>query len=181
MMRFEEHLMRSIKTLTTATLVAATVFGGLGTASTARATTKEEVAINGTFRAISIGDWAQTNDQYHGQATVVQIWTISSSCVTFQECSGTVKSDQGWTAPLYMNDGEMWKVKREVPNWEPCPDGTAFPGQQTFYFYPVNDNGGYQLGSPTLSGKDKTVGPSGACGQNQWLDITMPLRLDQLS
>ena len=30
-----------------------------GTASTARATTKEEVAVNGTFRATSIGDYAQ--------------------------------------------------------------------------------------------------------------------------
>ena len=55
-MRFEEHLMRSVKTLTTATLLAATAFGGLGTASTARATTKEDVAINGTYRATSIGD-----------------------------------------------------------------------------------------------------------------------------
>ena len=72
--------MRSVKTLTTATLVAATVFGGLGTASTAQATTKEEVAINGTFRATSIGDWAQRNDQYFGEPTVYQIWTISSTC-----------------------------------------------------------------------------------------------------
>src|SRR6202000_1499237 len=87
----------------------------------------------------------------------------------------------GWSAPIYMNDGEMWKVKREVPNWERCQDGTAFPGQQTFFFYPVNENGGYQLGSRVFSGKDKTVGPSGACGQNQWLDIAMPLRVDQLS
>jgi hypothetical protein len=180
-MRFEEYVMRSVKTLTTATLVAATVFGGLGTASPAQATTKEEVAINGTFRATSIGDWAQRNDQYFGEPTVYQIWTISSTCVTFQECHGTVTSDQGWSAPLYMLDGAMWKVKREVPNWERCADGSAFSGQQTFFFFPVNDNGGYQVGSHTLSGKDKTVGPSGACGQNQWLDITMPLRLDQLS
>ena len=180
-MRFEEHLMRSEKMLTAATLVAAIVFGGLGTASTAQATTKEEVAINGTFRATSIGDWAQRNDQYFGEPTVYQIWTISSTCETFQECHGTVKSDQGWSAPLYMDDGEMWKVRREVPNWERCEDGTAFPGQQTFFFYPVNDNGGFQIGSPVLSGKDKTVGPSGACGQNQWLDITMPFRLDRLS
>jgi hypothetical protein len=173
--------MRSVKTLTTATLLAATAFGGFGTASTAQATTKEEVAINGTFRATSIGDYAQLNDQYHGEPTVYQTWTISSTCETFQECHGTVTSDQGWSAPLYMNDGEMWKVKHEVPNWERCQDGTAFSGQQTFYFFPVNDNGGYQLGSRVLSGKDKTVGPSGACGQNQWLDIAMPLRLDQLS
>lgn len=173
--------MRSARTLTTATMLAATVFGGLGTAPYAVATTKEEVAINGTFRATSIGDYAQRNDQYFGEPTVYQVWTITSTCVTFQECHGTVKSDQGWTAPLYLNDGQMWKVRREVPNWERCEDGTSFPGQQTFFFFPVNDNGGFQIGSRVLSGKDKTVGPSGACGQNQWLDITMPLRLDQLS
>jgi hypothetical protein len=180
-LRVEEHLMRPVGTLATATLVAATVFGGLGTASTARATTKEEVAVNGTFRATSIGDYAQRNDQYFGEPTVIQTFTISSSCVTFQECHGTVVSDQGWSAPLYMEDGLMWKVKRDVPNWERCPDGTAYTGQQTFYFYPVDSNGEYKLGSPTMAGKDKTVGPSGACGQNQWLDIMMPLRLDRLA
>jgi hypothetical protein len=179
--RVEENLMRSVGTLATATLVAATVIGGLGTASTARATTKEDVEINGTYRATSIGDYAKTNDQYNGEATVIQTWTISSSCVTFQECHGTLTSDQGWSAPLYMIDGIMWYAKREVPNWERCPDGTAYTGQQTFYFYPVNSYGEFQLGSPTFAGKDKTVGPSGACGQNQWLDITMPLRLDKLT
>lgn len=176
--------MRSVRTLTTATLFATTVFGGLGTAlapSEAGATTKEEVAINGTFRATSIGDYAQRNDQYFGEPTVYQTWTISSTCDTFQECHGTVHSDQGWSAALYMNDGEMWKVKRSIPDWERCEDGTAFPGQQTFYFYPVNEYGGYQLGSSTMAGKDKTVGPSGACGQNQWLDIAMPFRLDRIS
>ena len=76
-MRFEEHLMRSVKTVATATLLAATVFGALGTAATAQAITKEDVALNGTFRATSIGDWAQTNDQYHGEPTVIQTWTIS--------------------------------------------------------------------------------------------------------
>src|SRR5882724_6725907 len=99
-MRFEEHLMRSAKALITATTVAATVCGGLGTASIARATTKEEVAINGTFRATSVGDYAQRNDQYFGEPTVYQTWTISSTCDTFQECHGTVSSDQGWSAPL---------------------------------------------------------------------------------
>ena len=173
--------MRSVETLTAATLVAATAFGGLATASTAQATTKEEVAINGTYRATSIGDWARLNDQFYGEATVIQTLTISSSCVTFQECHGTVTSDQGWSAALYMEDGQMWKVRREVPNWERCEDGTAFTGQQTLYFYPVDSNGEYKLGSPTMAGKDKTVGPSGACGQNKWLDITMPLRLDKLA
>lgn len=173
--------MRSTKTLTTATLVAATAFGGLSTAPTAQAITKEDVAINGTFRATSIGDYAQTNDQYKGEPTVYQTWTITSTCDSTLECHGTVTSDQGWSAPLYMTDGEVWKARREVPNWERCEDGTAFTGVQTFSFFPVNDNGGWQLGSRVLSGKDKTVGPSGACGQNQWLDVAMPLRLDQLS
>jgi hypothetical protein len=180
-MRFEEHLMRSTKSLITATLMAATAFGGVGTAPAAHAITKEDVQLNGTFRATSIGDYAQRNDQYFGEPTVYQTWTISSTCISTQECHGTVTSDQGWSAPLYMLDGEMWKVKHEVPNWERCEDGTAFSGMQAFFFYPVNENGGYHLGSAVFAGKDKTVGPSGACGQNNWLDITMPLRLDRLS
>jgi hypothetical protein len=96
-------------------LIAATVFGGLSMAPTAQATTKEDVAINGTYRATSIGDWAKTNDQYNGQATVTSTWTIGSSCVTFQECHGTVTSGRGWSAPLYMIDGIMWYIKRDVP------------------------------------------------------------------
>ncbi|OBJ57615.1 hypothetical protein [Mycobacterium asiaticum] len=173
--------MRSVRTLTAATLMAVSVFCALGTASPAGATTKEEVAINGTFRATSIGDYAKTNDQYYGEPTIIQTWTISSSCVTFQECHGTVTSDQGWSAPLYLLDGVMWKIKRDVVNWEHCEDGSAYTGQQTYYFFPVDTNGEYKLGSPVMGGKDKTVGPSGACGQNQWLDITMPLRLDRLA
>lgn len=173
--------MRSVGTITAAMLVAVTVFGVLGTASPARATTKEDVAINGTYRATSIGNLAKTNDQYNNEPTVVSTWTISSSCTNFQECTGTLTSDRGWTAPMYMLDGIMWYAKHDVPNWERCPDGTAFTGKQTFYFYPVGSDGLLELGSPTLAGKDKTVGPSGACGQNQWLGIEMPLRLDKLA
>jgi hypothetical protein len=93
-----------------------------------------------------------------------------------------MKSDQGWSAPISMGDGLMWYVRRDVPNWERCQDGTAFTGQQTFYFYPVDPEGSgeYQLGSPVMAGKDKTIGPSGACGQNQWLGIELPLRLDKI-
>jgi hypothetical protein len=180
-MRVEEHTMRPLGTVVTAMLVATSAFGILGPASPARATTKEDVAINGTYRVTSIGNWAKINDQYNNEPTVISTWTISSSCTTFQECTGTVTSDQGWSAPVSMYDGIMWYVKHDVPNWERCEDGTAFTGQQTFYFYQVdNSTGGYQLGSPTLAGKDKTVGPSGACGQNQWLDIVLPLRLDKI-
>jgi hypothetical protein len=178
----EEHTMRSAGTIITAILVAASPFGLLGPASTARATTKDDVAINGTYRATSNGNWAKLNDQYNYQPTVVSTWTITSTCTNFQECAGTLKSDQGWSAPVYMLDGIMWYARRDVPNWERCQDGTAFTGQQTFYFLPVDPggNGEFIIGSPVLAGKDKTIGPSGACGQNQWLGIEMPLRLDKI-
>jgi hypothetical protein len=180
-MRVEEHTMRPLGTVATATLLATSAFGFFGPISTARATTKDDVAINGTYRVTSIGNWAKINDQYNNEPTVISTWTISSSCTTFQACTGTVTSDQGWSAPMYMLDGIMWYAKHDVPNWERCEDGTAFTGQQTFYFYPVDSsNGEFKLGSPTLAGKDKTVGPSGACGQNQWLDIVLPLRLDKI-
>lgn len=173
--------MRLDGTIATATLLAASAFGALATAAPGHTTTKEDVAINGTYRATSIGDMAQTNDQYRNEATVVATWTITSSCETFQECTGTVHSDQGWTAPLVMHDGTMWVVKHDVPNWEHCTDGTNVTGQQEYYFYPVDSNGQVQIGSPVLAGRDKTIGPSGACGVNKWLHIEMPLRLDKLS
>ncbi|WP_425518568.1 hypothetical protein [Mycobacterium spongiae] len=163
-----------------AILLAANIVSGSRTLAPGHATTKEDVAINGTYRATSIGDWAKTNDSYHDEATVVSIWTISSSCTTFQECTGTVSSDQGWTAPTYTHDGIAWYVKHDVPNWEPCDDGTSYTGRQTFYFYPVNDTGMPEIGSPTFAGKDKTIGPSGACGVNKWLHIELPFRLDRI-
>ena len=174
--------MRSIEALTTATLLTATVFGASGPAWQAQATTKEDVAINGRYRATSIGGMAKINDQYNNEPTVTAIWTVSSTCTTFDDCTGTVTSDQGWSAPLYTHDGDLWYVKHDVPNWERCADGTAYTGKQTYFFYPVDEsNGQPKLGSPILTGLDKTVGPSGACGQNKWLDIELPLRLDKLS
>lgn len=169
------------RTIAAAILLAASAFGVSGTTSPARATTKEDVELNGTYRATSIGNLAKVNDQYNDEPTVTAVWTITSTCTTFQECAGTVTSDQGWSAPLYTHDGNLWYVKHDVPNWERCPDGTAYTGQQTYTFYPVDgSNGQPQLGSATLAGLDRTVGPSGACGQNKWLDIELPLRMQKL-
>ena len=176
----KEDAMRSAGTVATAMLVAANVFGVLSTGAPAGATTKEDVALNGTYRATSMGGMAKINRQFNPEATVIATWTISSSCSNFQECSGTVKSDQGWSAPLVMRDGLQWYVKHDVPNWETCQDGNSFTGQQTYFFYPVDENGEVQIGSPVLAGRDKTIGPSGACGQNQWLVVEMPLRLDKI-
>ena len=51
--------------------------------------------------------------------------------------------------------------------------------ESRFSFYPVDPDGSgfLKLGSPVMAGRNKTVGPSGACGQNQWLTIDMPMRL----
>jgi hypothetical protein len=174
--------MRPLGTVATAMLLAASAVGFVGPASTARAITKEEVAINGTYRVTSIGNWAKINDQFNGEPTTVQTWTLSSTCTTFLNCDGTVKSDEGWSAQLYMLDGTMWYARHEVPNWERCQDGSAFTGKQTFNFYPVDPDGSgeFKIGSPVLAGKNKTTGPSGACGQNQWLTIDLPMRLDKI-
>jgi hypothetical protein len=130
----------------------------------------DEVAINGTFTAFSDGQWAQTNLSYHDEASVTQRWVISSTCATFQDCTGTVTSDQGWTGDLKYSSG-LWRARHTVDNWEQCIDGTGNPGEQTFTFWPRNPPDG------TYAGMDQTIGPSGACGYNRWLNIRMPLTL----
>lgn len=130
----------------------------------------DEVAVNGTFLVFSDGRWAQTNESFHDEQSVTQTWSITSSCSTFQDCTGRVSSDQGWSADLRYLSG-VWRVVRTVQNWEPCADGTAAPGEQAYQFWPDPVRPG------TLTGWDKTVGPSGACGVNKWLNIRMPLRL----
>jgi hypothetical protein len=129
----------------------------------------DDVAVNGTYIAFSDGQWAQTNQSYHDEASVTQTWTITSTCSTYQDCTGRVVSDQGWSGDLVYMSGR-WKVVHTVENWEPCQDGTAAPGEQAFTFwrsYPDRQ----------LVGWDQTIGPSGACGFNKWLNVTMPFRL----
>jgi hypothetical protein len=173
--------MRPTGTIATVILMASSAFSALGPSLSAQAKTPADIAINGTYRATSIGNWAKINQQYNGEPTVTATWTVSSTCSTMEDCTGTVRSDQGWTAPLTMTDGMVWYVKHDVPNWERCEDGNAFTGQQTFWFYPVEAaTGQVQIGSPVMSGKDKTIGPSGACGQNKWLTVELPFRLDKV-
>ena len=37
--------------------------------------------------------------------------------------------------------GSEYVVKRDIPNWEPCPNGTSRAGHQIYRFYPVDANG----------------------------------------
>jgi hypothetical protein len=173
-------MMHLIKMAAAATVLTVGVTGGVAMGPSARAS-KDELALNGKYRATSIGNWAKTNETYHDEPTVISTWTMTSTCTTAQDCTGTVTSDQGWSAPMSLTDGVLWHVTRDVPDWEKCPDGTSYPGHQTYIFYPVDANGQTRVGSPTLAGTDRTLGPSGACGRNQWLAIEMPLRLDRIA
>ena len=139
------------------------------------------IELNGTYRITSNGDWAKANDVFVDELAVIQTWSVSSSCVNPTECSGEVKSDQGWAAPLrYINT--RWIVERDVPNWEPCPDGTAAMGSQQFLFWGTNLSGMGDLNNvDLLAGWDRTAGPSGACGINKPLVIKMPIRVERLA
>ena len=130
------------------------------------------VALNGTYTAVSDGQWAKTNYRYHDEATVTSTWTIASTCQTYQDCTGRIVSDAGWSADLVYASGR-WRARRHIDNWQPCADGTTAPGDQSFEFWrPRTD-----ADTSHLIGWDRTTGPSGACGINKWLNITMPLTL----
>jgi hypothetical protein len=174
--------MRRTRTVISAALMAIALVGGVGVTPSARAS-PDAYAINGTYAATSDGTYATTNYAFHDEATVRSTWTITSTCITDVKCAGQVTSDQGWSAPM-RTEGQVWSVERDVSNWQPCPDGTALTGHQTFHFYPANANGVTQIGSPYLEGKDKTVGPRYPCGDTYWygkaLTIVMPFRLDKI-
>jgi hypothetical protein len=164
--------------MTTAIVVAGISAIG-GTQAVAHAS--EGWAINGTYIVTSIGQWSKTNDVYRNEAVVRSTWIIRSTCTSLSDCAGQVTSDQGWTAAIATKGGE-WHVERTIKNWEPCPDGSTADGHQLFRFYPVDDQGQLAIyGSPILAGEDKTVGPSGACGINMPLVISVPLKLAQVA
>jgi hypothetical protein len=155
--------------------VAAILTSGL--LPTARAT-DDGRAINGTFIATSNGDWARTNEVYRDETSVRSVWTIDTTCTSSSDCAGQVSSDSGWHAQIYLKN-DMWFVKRTLDQWEPCPDGAAAQGIQTYRFYPVDDHGLVPVGGTTTTwaGEDITVGAQGGCGHTVPLVITLPFKL----
>ena len=157
-------------------VIASATFIALGGASPAGADPlgpDQQWGINGTFLTSSNGDWAQLNQRYEDQPSTRSTWTISTQCVSPSDCTGTVNSDAGWSAPIYTTNG-LWYVKRKVPNWRFCADGVPVEGFQTYKFYPVGANGHVDGDAKEYTGFDKTIGPSGSCGRNQWPVIEMP-------
>lgn len=133
-------------------------------------------AVNGRFTAFSDGQWAKTNEKFRDEASVMDTWTITSQCANAFECTGQIVSDRGWTAELRYLSGQ-WRARHTIPNWQPCPDGTAAPGRQDFTFWPSPTD---DYHAAVLTGWDETVGPSGACGVNRSVTIRMPLRLTRI-
>jgi hypothetical protein len=130
------------------------------------------VPFNGTYTATSDGQWAMTRDSYHDEQTVVATWTVTTTCNNYIDCTGTVVSDQGWTGNAEC-DAATWTVTHDIPSWQPCADGTFAPGTQKFMFVSTSNPNEF-------TGWDKTVGPSGACGKNQWNTIRMPFKLNKI-
>jgi hypothetical protein len=140
------------------------------------------VELSGSYRMIMNGEWAKTNEVFIDEQTQIQTWTMSSECTSPIRCTGTVTSDQGWTAQMYTT-GDYWVAEREIANWEPCPDGTAAAGTQRFWFWgwdPINSQKGNQI-RDLLAGRVRTQAASGACGINKPLVIEVPIRLEKLS
>lgn len=171
--------MRTCGAIATATAVS--VIGALA-APPAHAVT-DEMPINGTFIARSMGEWAQTRDSYHNEATVTSTWTINSTCTTPTDCTGQVTSDKGWTVPLRYF-ASAWEIERDIPNWEPCDDGTANAGHQFIRFWGVDEDGMVltrQSQAIQFAGQDRTYGPSGGCGINNRQEITMPFTMRKVA
>ena len=136
----------------------------------------DNYAINGSFVTTSNGEWAQIHQQYHNVPTVRSTWTFSTTCRTATDCTGTVNSDRGWAAKASSTNG-TWYVQRDLPDWQQCPDGTSAHGLQTYMFFPVDSTGYVDHDSTTFAGKDKTVGDSGNCGENNWFVVEMPFKM----
>jgi hypothetical protein len=140
----------------------------------------EQVALNGTYRAFSNGEWAKTNEVYIDQKSVISTWTIRSQCSDVATCAGEVTSDAGWSAELEYHSG-MWLARRDVANWQQCADGVGSTGHQIFRFAPAGEAGRALVGSSVLGGEDITTGDPGACGVGEPVRIRMPLRLERLT
>ena len=157
------------------TLVAAT-----GIAAPAGADDTTGIELNGRYLVTSNGEWSKTNEVFHNEQVVRQVWTTTSSCERPTSCTGHLTSSLGWEADMVYTE-DRWVVRRSIPNWEPCYDGSASAGNQEFRFWPVDSNGQrYPSDGANFGGFDETHGLSGACGRNLPLVVKMPVRLQRI-
>lgn len=131
--------------------------------------------ISGTWRVYSNGEWARTNDVLIDEKSVLETWTVSTTCVSPIECHGEVTSSLGWKGSAYLDD--MWYVEHEVPNWMPCPNGTFATGYQKFILWGVDRTNEQRVTRDitTFAGRNVTKSNSGACGVNNPKVIELPV------
>ncbi|MDQ2636636.1 MAG: hypothetical protein M3Y83_07160 [Actinomycetota bacterium] len=167
--------------LVSAAVVASGVVIGSVSAATPAYASDFGVELNGTYRVMSDGEWARTNEVLIDQETVVETWTVSTDCVSPIECVGTVTSDRGWTGTARLDD--FWYVDHDIPNWIPCPDGTFAPGHQKFILFGIDPTTNTRLTKDMkiFGGRNQTKGPSGACGVNKPVVIELPVRMEKIS
>ena len=132
--RLDCRAMRGMGLLAGAAATAFTVIGSSGAAVPAQAS-NYGFEINGTYRATSIGELARTSEVFIDEQTTVETWTVNSSCTDPWTC--TWPGDERPRLDRTAGGGisTSWLVDREIPNWEPCPDGTTATGYQKYYFY----------------------------------------------
>jgi hypothetical protein len=173
--------MRALRVVGGVAATAMTVLGSLGAAPSALASSYG-IELNGTWRVMSNGEWARTNQVLIDEKVEIQTWSITSSCVSPLECTGTVTSDQGWSAPINLVK-VYWILNRDIPNWAPCPDGTAAVGHMKYTVWGINPSLNERDLKITdlLAGRVITETDSGACGINKPLDIEVPVRMERLS
>lgn len=160
----------------------ATLSAVLAVGVTAAPAAHADNALNGRYLATSNGDWSKTNEVYHDQASVRSVWTITMTCSDDVNCTGTVASDAGWSADIYITN-TAYVVQRELPDWQRCADGSGrtVTGHQRYDFFPVDEAGFLLPGSKVFAGFDKTAGVSGGCRLNEKVEIEMPFRLEKLN
>jgi hypothetical protein len=110
--------MRAVHVVAGATLVTAALpaFGAVSPAhvSADPVAVDGSYALNGTYTAVSDGQWARKNESFRNdEATVTSTWIFTSTCPNPYACTGTVTSDQGWSAPAHSTAG-MWYVSRWI-------------------------------------------------------------------
>lgn len=139
------------------------------------------VDISGTWSVYSDGEWARTNQVLIDERSVLETWTVDTTCVSPIECSGTVTSSLGWTGTARLDD--FWFVEHDVPNWMPCPNGTFATGHQKFMLWGMDTVNERRVTRDvtTFGGRNITSSLSGACGVNNPKVIELPVRMERLS
>lgn len=139
------------------------------------------VDISGTWSVYSDGAWARTNEVKIEEKSVLETWTVSTTCVSPIECSGTVKSSLGWEGTARLDD--FWFVEHVVPNWMPCPNGTFATGYQKFILWGMDTVKERRITKfiKTFAGRNVTKSDSGACGVNKSKVIELPVQMEKIS